>query len=395
MASDKKIFIVGFPYVRESYFATFSCYPNGDQLTFLLPNIWKIKKGEVVFHSPKDPRIHTARAFFSHSHYPIIGGLLKGLMPAFPLVLWRVRHRADLIYACSEPNLLTTMYYALWAKMFRKKLVLFSWENIPYEKKFFGLNLLVKRIIIWINLALSDGIICGSTKGRDIFQKLTQNPIAVIPMSGVNTELFQRRGTGKKFNEYDWREKIVFTFAGAIGYRKGIHNIIKAFDYIASELSLVHLVIVGSGEYGREIDTMVRTVRAADKITRIPWLDYSKLPALLEASDVFLYPSISHGGWEEQFGYSMAEASLMELPVVSTRSGSIEDVVVDGKTGILVEPDNVIQLANAMVRLAMDSALRMRLGHEGRKYITRHFSHAVVAQQFFEFFNRVNGIRPH
>ncbi len=102
-----------------------------------------------------------------------------------------------------------------------------------------------------------------------------------------------------------------------------------------------------------------------------------------------------YGGWEEQFGYSMAEASLMELPVVSTRSGSIEDVVVDGKTGILVEPDNVIQLANAMVRLAMDSALRMRLGHEGRKYITRHFSHAVVAQQFFEFFNRVNGIRPH
>jgi len=138
MVSDKKIFIVGFPYIRENYFATFSCYPKEDQLTFLLPNVWKIKKGEVVFHPPKDPRVHTARAFFSHSHYPIIGGLLKGLMPAFPFVLWRVRHSVDLIYACSEPNLLTTMYYAIWTKMFKKSLFYFRGRISRMRKSSLG-----------------------------------------------------------------------------------------------------------------------------------------------------------------------------------------------------------------------------------------------------------------
>ena len=52
-------------------------------------------------------------------------------------------------------------------------------------------------------------------------------------------------------------------------------------------------------------------------------------------TDIFLYPSISYKGWEEQFGYSMAEASLMEVPVISTFSGSIEDIVINNKTVVL------------------------------------------------------------
>jgi glycosyltransferase involved in cell wall biosynthesis len=84
----------------------------------------------------------------------------------------------------------------------------------------------------------------------------------------------------------------------------------------------------------------------------------------------------------------MAEASLMELPVVSTRSGSIDEVVVDGKTGVLIEPGNQNELEEAMVRLATDERLRENMGEAGRQHIVDNFSHQVVANKFYVFFSR-------
>ena len=124
-------------------------------------------------------------------------------------------------------------------------------------------------------------------------------------------------------------------------------------------------------------------------VTFMPWLDSAGLRELLSVSDIFLYPSISYGGWEEQFGYSMAEASLMELPVIATRSGSIEDIILDGKTGLLVEPNNVEHLYNAMVRLAENQDLRKELGANGRKFISENYSYKVVADKFYNFFNTI------
>jgi len=384
------ILVVGFPYVRQSYFETFNHYPGNDELYFLLPKVWKIKNGRVIFRPPKQENIYTTKAFFHHSNYPVIGGLLKGWMPFFPFVLSRLKKekKIRLVYACSELNLLSTFYFNFWSKLFGLKCVNFTWENIPYWVKFHGLNWLIRKFIISTNLALSDGIICGNRKGKEIFQKLTQKPIGVIPMSGVDTETFRRRGQEKKFNGYDLSAKIVFTFAGAIGYRKGIHLIIEAFKRVVAEIPSAHLIIAGSGEYEKEIKNLIQSSGLADRITRFPWIEYGRLIELYEASDVFLYPSISYGGWEEQFGYSMAEASLMELPVISTYSGSINDIVKDGQTGILVQPGNIGSLSDAMVKLGSDSQLRKKMGQAGREYIVKNFSHEVVASKFHDFFEK-------
>lgn len=85
----------------------------------------------------------------------------------------------------------------------------------------------------------------------------------------------------------------------------------------------------------------------------------------------------------------MAEASLMQLPVLATRSGSIEEVVIDQETGLLVESGNVGKLAGAMIHLAQDAELRKRLGAAGRNHITTHFSHQKIAEQFQRFFKQI------
>ena len=389
---NPNVLIAGYAYIKENYFNTFRFYPETEAINFLLPKIWKAKGDKVIFYPPKGQNVFLTKAFFYHSNYPIIGGLLKGWLPAFPLFLLRLKKKKKitLVFSPSEPILVTTLYQAFWSKLFGLRHIIFTWENIPYENKFRGLNLLLKKIIIKLNLLLSDGLVCGNSKAEDIFKHLTKKPIAIIPLSGVDADFFHKVNVEDFIETHGLKDKLVLSFAGAIGYRKGIHNIIHAFNKIHSVLPNAHLLIAGTGEYEEEISELITELDLGSSITRISWLSPTGLRELLSASHIFLYPSISYGGWEEQFGYSMVEASLMELPVISTLSGSIEDVVVNGETGLLVRPDDVGELEEAIKKLGLDQELRIKMGQAGRYYMVENFSNKIIAQKFYEFFKKIN-----
>lgn len=377
------LLIAGYPYIKEAYFKTFDSYPG--KVYFLLPKIWKAKDGKLIFKPPLRPNVYMTKAFFYHSNYPIVGGAFKGWMPIFPIYLFRSRD-INVVFSSSEPILLTTLYQGFWTKLFGKKHVIFSWENISYENKFSGLNGILKKSLLKLNLLFCDGIICGNRKAAKIFKNLTTKPIEVIPLSGVDSEFFRKTDSGRGFEGADLSGKIIFTFAGAIGYRKGLHLILESMVEVIKKMPNARLIIAGSGEYKENLSTQIKSLKLEENITLISWLDKKGLRELLSASDVFLYPSISFGGWEEQFGYSMAEASLMEVPVISTKTGSIDEVVLDGKTGTLINPNNVQELAQAMLELGSDNALRGNLGKAGRKHIEENFSYQIVAGKFYRFF---------
>src|SRR3989338_8765956 len=104
----KNILIAGYPYIRENYLNTFNFYPEKEKIFFLLPKVGKIKNGQVVYNAPKRANIFTANAYFYHSNYPLIGGLLKGWMPGFFTFLVRNKKpkNIDLIVTLTEPRLL-------------------------------------------------------------------------------------------------------------------------------------------------------------------------------------------------------------------------------------------------------------------------------------------------
>jgi glycosyltransferase involved in cell wall biosynthesis len=77
------------------------------------------------------------------------------------------------------------------------------------------------------------------------------------------------------------------------------------------------------------------------------------------------------------------------LPVISTRTGSIGEVVRDGETGVLVAPDDAQQLRDAMIRLALDEKARRKLGEAGREYIREQYEHECVARRYATFFRLI------
>lgn len=378
------ILVIGYPLTRPNYRRAL----EAPDTYFIVPAVWKIKGGKAEYRTEPGSHIATTWAPFSHSGYPIIGGLLKGWMPMFPWLLWKMKrkHGVRLVFEAHEPTLLTTLFHGIAVKALGLKYVVFSWENIPFEKKLFGLRGTVHRLILSTNLALADGVVCGNEKCLAIFQKLTAKPLAHIPLAGVDPERF------KPPVERVAHEQITFLFAGAVDRRKGLHILLPAFKEVLKEFPRAQLIIIGSGTYEKHLQAQIEDLQVP--VTRLPWADHARLIELMAQSDVFVYPSISHGGWEEQFGYSMAEASLMELPVIATRSGSIEEVVKGGQTGLLVEPENVQQLTDAMRILAADPERRRAYGRAGRDFIKSTFSNEATALRYRSFFSSIMQSRP-
>lgn len=190
----------------------------------------------------------------------------------------------------------------------------------------------------------------------------------------------------------DLKEYIVFGFAGVVGHRKGVHLIVRAFKEVSEIMPNVRLILAGLGEgaYGSMIDSMINNFGLKDLIIRIPWLDRNGVRELCNSSDIYLYPSIPYGGWEDQLPYAIQEASSMELPIVSTNSGSITEIVIDGKTGILIKSyDSHTDLKEAMIMLANDKQKRISMGMAGRQFISDNYSHAIVANKYYKFFSNI------
>ena len=386
------ILIVGYPYIRENYLNTFNFYPEKDKVFFLLPDVWKVKGGKVVYHAPKRDNVFTAKAFFSHSHYPIIGGLLKGWIPSFLGFMMKNKKRKNIgtIITLTEPILLSTLYQSTVSKLFGLRHFLFTWENIAYDAKFHGLNLFLKNLIIRLNIFFSDGIICGNKKGVAIMGQYTDKPIVNIPFSGIDTDFLKPFMTEKVFRDFNFQDKLLFTFVGALEFRKGVHLIIEALSGVLKTVPNAHLIIAGTGdiEYEKKLANLIKEHNLTASVTQISWLNHEELRTVFAITDIFVYPSMSYKGWEEQLGYLLMEASSAGKAIISTDSGSIDEVIINHKTGLLVEPDSVMALISAMLTLAKDSSLRESLGVAARQYIIENFDYKIVARKFYDFLEK-------
>ena len=105
------------------------------------------------------------------------------------------------------------------------------------------------------------------------------------------------------------------------------------------------------------------------------------------SSDVFAFPPI----WDEGFGLPPVEAMAAGLPVVASRSGTVEETVVQGLTGFLVEKNHAGELAQALLLLLKDDALREAMGRAGRRRVLKHFTWSRVAAGMYTRYEQLCG----
>jgi glycosyltransferase involved in cell wall biosynthesis len=153
---------------------------------------------------------------------------------------------------------------------------------------------------------------------------------------------------------------------------KGLENFIEAAAMIAPTHPDVRFLIVGetSPQNGAYLDALRAHSRVHGVGDRVLFTGLrSDVPALLSAVTVSVMPSLN-----EALSNVLLESMAAGAPTVATRVGGTPEALIDGRTGLLVQPDDSRGLATAIVRLLDDPALAAALGDAARRLIQDHFS---------------------
>jgi glycosyltransferase involved in cell wall biosynthesis len=165
---------------------------------------------------------------------------------------------------------------------------------------------------------------------------------------------------------------------------KGQRDLVDAAAIAVREVPDARFLILGQGELRDVLERQIRHLHL-EKHVLLTGFRPDAL-SLLKAFDVFVMSSVQEG-----LGTSLLDAMACSKPVVATTVGGIPEVVVDGETGMLVDPRNPRQMASAIVRLLRSAAARRAMGEAGRARVQARFTVERMVAETMDVYQRVVG----
>ena len=173
-----------------------------------------------------------------------------------------------------------------------------------------------------------------------------------------------------------------FLFVGTLEPRKNLFKIIKAFEAIEPQKNDVYLVVVGAkGWRDRKLLGALQSSETGKRILWHGYVDRTELRPIYEQAECLLLPSLYEG-----FGFPILEAMACGTPVITSARASMPEVA--GEAAILVNPDNVDQIAAAMRKILAEHDLKRVLIEKGYAQLKR-FSWASCAGEIIQIFEGV------
>lgn len=160
-------------------------------------------------------------------------------------------------------------------------------------------------------------------------------------------------------------DDFVIGYVANFALGKGHIQLMEAFGNVLDEVPNAKLFLPGRGEIADVNDAAAKLPK--ETIVFPGWR--FDVPACLNAMDIFVQPSLS-----EAFSQVIMEALGVGLPVIATRVGGAAEVIENGVNGILIEPDDMQQIADEVLRLCRDAEMRKRLGNAGREKVIKSFT---------------------
>ncbi len=174
-------------------------------------------------------------------------------------------------------------------------------------------------------------------------------------------------------------------YVGTLQPRKNLPRLLQAYAQLRQRQAIGWpLVLAGApGQQAAALIALAQTLGIADAVHFLGYVEEAELVALYRGAHLFLFPSLFEG-----FGLPLLEAQSYGVPVMAANNSSLPEIA--GDAALLVDPTDVDALADAMVRLSADEALRQQLIAAGHENVKR-FSWAKAARETLTVFEKVLG----
>lgn len=176
--------------------------------------------------------------------------------------------------------------------------------------------------------------------------------------NGVEEQFFMDR-------EYVEKTSLRLLFVGTWLDRKGVYYVADAFGRLAQNIPGVRLTVAGCSSPEEHVRGFFPS-EIRGQVDVLPFVKRQDMPAIYAEHDVFVFPSLVEG-----MPLTLLEAMASGMPVVTTETCGMADIVEDGINGLLVPPADTAALANSIERLS-STRLRKQLGQEAQRIMRRY-----------------------
>jgi phosphatidyl-myo-inositol dimannoside synthase len=217
------------------------------------------------------------------------------------------------------------------------------------------------------------------TRARLVDLGVTPERVLVIP-NGIEAKTTQEDYSDQK--EVSARKKILTV--SRLVPRKGHTSVLKALPLVLQEYPQLSYQIVGAGSERKRLEELTQELGLTKHVEFYGELSEARKDELLRNCDLFVLASRETATDFEGFGIAVLEAMEHGKPVVVTRAGGVPEIVDDGRTGFVVEPDTPEALARAILGLLQSPSRAAEMGREARRVVQSKYDWNVIAKWYVQ-----------
>jgi colanic acid biosynthesis glycosyl transferase WcaI len=210
-----------------------------------------------------------------------------------------------------------------------------------------------------------------------------------VVRNGVETGTFCPRFPNVNLRKsLDSEGKFIVSFIGTLGLAHGLDTLLAAATRLQEVEPDILFLVVGDGA-DRERITGIAQAKGITNIRFVPQQLREKVPDYISASDACLVLLKKAEVFETVIPTKMLEFMSCARPVILGVAGQAREIVERSRAGICIEPENLQELCEAVVKLRNEGWLRESLGRNGREYIIRNLARERTADEYLEVLSEV------
>lgn len=303
---------------------------------------------------------------------------------SFPAILLMKKPVIIHIHTTDYLNFWESTTYIVVSKLLSKKSIVHI--HAPYFEDFYNKSGSVAKTLIRNLLGMADKIIVLSPKTKHFFHRIVQTSrISVLS----NTTEIPNRSIKESVDNRNPSDPVKVLFIGSEeAKRKGFYDVLKAIPAVVDKCGS-NVLFLFAGKYDLEKQKEIREAETLYKNVRhLGYLEKNEFITVRLTSDIYVLPSYAEG-----LPIAMLEAMASGLPVISTKVGSIPEVIEEGVNGFLITPGDFRALAEKIVTMANDKTLRQKMGKRNVEKIRQFYSSEHFVEELNEIYENLSGCR--
>ncbi|XRO75810.1 glycosyltransferase family 4 protein [Methanocaldococcus sp. 28A] len=276
------------------------------------------------------------------------------------------------------------------SKEYGYKTIVETWENLPHNWEYFSylgtpfslfkLERISHKKNKTYSLTNCDIILAKSKTVENalILEGWDKNKIKTI-YYGVDSKIFKPYENRENLRKYYFdklrikndNKKFIILTVGRIEYEKGYIDMFWAIKKIIDEYKDkidIYWLILGSGNLKKELVKLSEIFNMKKHIKFLGFLDYFNLSDYYNLADIFVLTPNPNIHWLEQYGFVYVESQMCGLPVISSLTGEIPNVVKNKETGFLVKPRDSFEIYCRIKELIENEDLKEKMKKNARKW---------------------------